>query len=286
MHGVFDPLVESIFNYGGKIIGFAGDGIVALYPIGEDPAGMRLRALASAWIVQRHLYENPQRHTIYGSYRFTAKIGLAYGKVSWGILHSDDGENATYFFRGSAVDESAGAEHFAQAGEILITRELARLAQDLIQTEPAGSHLRLNGFTIDLPDPIPAKFPAVDLETSRVFMPEEIIAQDARGEFRQVVNLFMRFPDLTNEKLAEVTRIVFELHRKYGGLLNRIDFGDKGCNMLILWGAPVAYENDIGRALNFILDLQSRLDIPVAAGITYYVAHAGYLGSVMCEDYT
>ncbi len=33
MHGVFDPLVESIFDYGGKIIGFAGDGIMALYPI-------------------------------------------------------------------------------------------------------------------------------------------------------------------------------------------------------------------------------------------------------------
>ena len=194
MHGVFDPLVESIFNYGGKIIGFAGDGIMALYPIGEDPAGTRLRALASAWIVQRHLYENPQRHTIYGSYRFTAKIGLAYGKVSWGILHSDDGEKATYFFRGSAVDESAGAEHFAQAGEILITPELARLVQDLVQTEPAGSHLKLTGFTTDLPDPIPAKFPAVDLETSRVFMPEEIIAQDGPYVFvaRPPYSLAMR----------------------------------------------------------------------------------------------
>ncbi len=57
-------------------------------------------------------------------------------------------------------------------------------------------------------------------------------------------------------------RKVFELRKKYGGLLSRLDFGDKGCNMLILWGAPVAYENDIGRALNFLLDLRSQVDIP------------------------
>src|SRR5512143_3444427 len=46
MHGVFDPLVESIFNYGGKIVGFAGDGIMALFPIGEDPKFVALSALA------------------------------------------------------------------------------------------------------------------------------------------------------------------------------------------------------------------------------------------------
>jgi predicted ATPase/class 3 adenylate cyclase len=286
MHGVFDPLVESIFNYGGKIIGFAGDGIMALYPIQEDGRHVALRALASAWVIQRGLAQNPQRHTIYGTFQFTARIGLAFGSVSWGILRSDDGGNATYFFRGSAVDDSSDAEHHADAGEILITDKLNGLLEGMIVTEPTAFLHRLRGLKTDLPTAVPADFPPVDLEVSSIFMPEEIIAQDAHGEFRQIVNLFMRFPDMSNEKLAEVTRVVFELRKKYGGLLNRIDFGDKGCNMLMLWGAPVAFENDIGRALNFILDLQSRIDVPVTAGVTYYVAHAGYLGSVMCEDYT
>ena len=117
-------------------------------------------------------------------------------------------------------------------------------------------------------------------------MPEEVIAQDLRGEFRQIVNLFMRFPDLPGDVLQELMVIVFEMRKKYGGLITRLDFGDKGCNMLMLWGAPIAHGNDIGRALNFILELQSRVAFPVTAGVTYYIAHAGYLGSVMCEDYT
>ncbi|MEP6894497.1 MAG: tetratricopeptide repeat protein [Chloroflexota bacterium] len=144
----------------------------------------------------------------------------------------------------------------------------------------------MSGFTFEMPDPAPSAFPPVDVEISRLFVPEEIITQNIRGEFRQIVNLFMRFPDLPDQKLQECVRVVFELCENYGGLVTRLDFGDKGCNMLMLWGAPVAYENDIGRALNFILDLKARVDFPITAGITYYVAHAGYLGSSMCEDYT
>jgi len=286
MHGVFDPLVESIFSYGGKIVGFAGDGIMALFPVESDAKSMALNALASAWGLQRSLLKNPERQTVYGKFRFSIKIGLASGDVAWGILRSDDRENATYFFRGSSVDESADAEHHANAGDIVITEGMSDLLEDAITTQPFGSFHRFGGFRCEVPTAPPAVLQPLDLDVARLFMPEEIIKEDVRGEFRQIVNLFMRFPDLPDEKLQETIRVVFELREKYGGLLNRLDFGDKGCNLLMLWGAPVAYENDIGRSLHLVLDLQARVDFPITAGVTYYIAHAGYLGSVMCEDYT
>ncbi len=286
MHGVFDPLVENIFNYGGKIVSFAGDGIMALFPIEDDEKTTAMRALASAWMIQHKLLEDPERQTVYGNFRFSVKIGMALGGVSWGIMRSDDETKAMYFFRGSAVDDSARAEQGARAGEIRLTGGIYALLRNEIDSSPSASFRSLNGFRRELPDPAPDDFPPVDLETSKLFMPEEVISQNMRGEFRQVVNLFMRFPDLSYEKLQAFMQIVFELHEKYGGLVNRLDFGDKGCNMLILWGAPIAHENDIGRALNFVLDLKSRVDFRITAGVTYYVAHAGYLGSAMCEDYT
>ena len=286
MHGVFDPLLESIFAYGGKIISFAGDGIMALFPIESDARSTALIALASASDIQQRLGENPGRQTVYGKFRFSVKIGLAIGDVAWGILRSEDHENATYYFRGTPVDEAAEAEHHAGAGDIIITDGMNELLKDAIRTRPLGSFHRFGRFRVEIPITTPTVFQPVDLETARVFMPENIILQDLRGEFRQIVNLFMRFPDLPNERLIEFFHIVFELQKKYGGLLNRLDFGDKGCNMLILWGAPVAYENDISRAMNFILELQSRVDFPITTGLTYYIAHAGYLGSAMCEDYT
>ena len=286
MHGVFDPLVESIFAHRGKIVSFAGDGIMALFPIESDERSIALTALASAWEIQHRLEENPWRQTVYGKFQFSVKIGLAVGTVVWGILRSEDEQNATYYFRGTPVDESAEAEHHAKAGEIIITDGMNQLLKDAIQTQPIGSFYRFGGFRIEMPVAISTVFHPIDVAAARIFMPEKIIVQDVRSEFRQIVNLFMRFPDMPNEKLNEFFHIVFELRKKYGGLLNRLDFGDKGCNLLMLWGAPVAYENDIGRALNFILDLKARVDFSITAGVTYYVAHAGYLGSTLCEDYT
>ena len=286
MHSVFDPLVESIFDYGGKIVGFAGDGIMALYPIDAGDKAVALHALASANVIQRRLAADPVRSTLYGAFPITAKIGLTIGSVSWKILLSGDAEHATYYFRGSAVNESAEAEHHARAGNILITDGLNSLLRDEIRTEPSASFHRFIEFRSREPEPAPTVFPPLDLDVARLFMPEDVIAYDVRGEFRQVVNLFMRFPDLSDETLYDFMTIIFDLRKKYGGLLTRLDFGDKGCNMLMLWGAPVAYENDIGRALNFILDLKSLVDFPITAGVTYYIAHAGYLGSTLCEDYT
>jgi len=286
MHGVFDPLVESVFDYGGKIVGFAGDGILALYPVEPDIRSTALRALTSAGVIQKRFKENPVRQTVYGKFSVSAKIGLASGSVSWGILRSTNGDQATYYFRGRVVDESAEAEHHAKAGDILLTPEMWKFLQEEIYTTPCDSFHRFNGFRLELPSPKRVVFPSVDLDVSRLFMPEEVIAYDVRGEFRQVVNLFMRFPDLSELHLRDLMSKVFELRNKYGGLVSRLDFGDKGCNLLILWGAPTAYENDIGRALNFLLDLKSQVDFPITAGVTYYIAHAGYLGSSMCEDYT
>jgi len=286
MHEVFDPLVESVLDYGGKVVSFAGDGVMALYPIETDVKSTALHALTSACVIQKRFKENPVHQTVYGSFFVSAKIGLSIGSVSWGILRSVSGDQATYYFRGSAVDESAEAEHHAKAGDILLTSEMQNLLRDEIYTTPCDSFQRFNGFRFDLPVPTRVVFPPIDLEVARVFMPEEVIAYDVRGEFRQIVNLFMRFPNLSENQLRDLMSKVFELRNKYGGLLNRLDFGDKGCNLLMLWGAPVAYENDIGRALNFLLDLKARFDFPITAGVTYYIAHAGYLGSSMCEDYT
>lgn len=286
MHGVFDPLVESVFDYGGKVVGFAGDGVMALYPVESDLKMTALRALTSAAVIQKRFKENPARQTVYGKFEISAKIGLASGSVAWGILQSAGGDQATYYFRGSAVDEAAEAEHHALAGDILLTTGMWKFLQKEIHTTPYEAFQRFNGFRSELPEPTRVVFPPVDLSVARIFMPEEVIAYDVRGEFRQVVNLFLRFPNLSEVHLRDLMSKVFELRNKYGGLLNRLDFGDKGCNLLMLWGAPVAYENDIGRALNFLLDLKAQVHFPITAGVTYYIAHAGYLGSAMCEDYT
>ena len=80
--------------------------------------------------------------------------------------------------------------------------------------------------------------------------------------------------------------IVFDLQERYGGYFLRPEISDKGFNLLMFWGAPVAYETDIERALNFILDLALQSALPIRAGITYLSAYAGFMGAPLREDYT
>ncbi|MEW6402051.1 MAG: tetratricopeptide repeat protein [Chloroflexota bacterium] len=286
MHNVFDPLVGSIFEQGGWVVGFAGDGITALFPIGNDVYAVARRAVAAAWTIQQRMAANSVQHTVYGSFNFAVKIGLAEGDVEWGILASGAGGQATYYFRGEAVADSVEAEHRARAGDIILSRSLRDALVDEIETEPLASFSRLTGVKNELPLPAAVDLPSVDREISRLFVPDGVIAEGVRGEFRQVVNVFLKFPEFDDEQLQSFMQKVFSLQQRYGGLLSRLDFGDKGSTLLMLWGAPVAYENDVSRALNFVFDLQAGMDFPISVGVTYYIAHAGYLGSTLYEDYT
>ena len=286
MHSVFDPLVESIVAYGGFVVGFAGDSIMALYPAETDLELAAQRAVASALLIQQRFQENSEMQTVYGSFTFSAKIGLAGGMATWGILRSRDGDQATYYFRGSAVAESAYLQKQTPAGQILISPDLQHLLDEQVITDALPYGRRLKAYQGPDPGQLAIALPEVDVDQTSLFMPRDVITNDIRPEFRQIVNLFLRIPDVSHESLQRMMWAVFELKNKYGGLVSRIDFGDKGCNLLMLWGAPVTHGNDIGRALNFVLDLRSRLDFPITAGITYYISHAGYLGSSIYEDYT
>ena len=286
MREVFDPLVQAIFAQGGMIVGYAGDSVTALYPIETDEWTAARRAAASAELIQQELKAKPVYETAYGGFHISAKIGLATGSVSWGILRSRTGEKATYYFRGDAIDEAARAEHQARAGDIILTGAIRELLGTDVETEPSAAFHSLSRVAGHLPAARPVALPPVEAAIASVFAPEEVITQDLRGEFRQTIHTFLRIPDLADEQLQEFMHTFFDLQARYGGLIDRIDYGDKGCNMIVLWGAPVAYENDINRALNFILDLQAQMDFPVSAGVTYYISHAGYIGGRLFEAYT
>jgi class 3 adenylate cyclase/tetratricopeptide (TPR) repeat protein len=286
MRAVFDPLLLTIFEQGGAIIGLAGDGLMALFPFEEDEDHALLQALTSAWRMQQQLHAQPERQTAYGNFPISAKIGLSIGEVEWGILHNREGDKSTYFFRGPAVDEASAAEHHARAGEIVLTERLCDCFDGLVTQPRYEQFCLLENLTIPLPPAQLVHLPPINIETARRFLPNSLLDEDWRSEFRQAVNLFICFPTIRDDHLPGLVYALFDLQKRYDGLFTRLDFGDKGCNTLIFWGAPVTHQNDIGRALNFVTDLQARLDFPLQAGVTYHISRAGYMGGELHEDFT
>ncbi len=285
---VFDPLVESVFQQGGFVTNFAGDAFAAVFPSPSSSADQARHALAAAWRMQQAMISSAEQATPYGNFSLSVKIGLSLGQVNWGIVSSADGNRAAYYFQGPAIDGCANAQKLAQAGQVVVDAAVFEAAgSTVVAGESIDDHVLITSLSEDLPGPSSVDLGQIQPDIVNRFFPPEASQSEFSGELRQATNMFISLPTVrTVDQLQAFMQMIFELQDHYGGLLNRLDFGDKGANLLLFWGAPIAHENDLLRALNFILDLQSQTVIPVSAGITYGIAHSGYSGGALAGEYT
>jgi class 3 adenylate cyclase/tetratricopeptide (TPR) repeat protein len=287
MHKVFNPLVRCVYEQTGFIPTLAGDALTALFPFDSSFTDAHLRALAASWCIHQHMQVHKDYPTAYGTFKVSVKMGLSVGEVRWGIVTSADKSRATYYFQGSAIEGCTSAEKQAKAGEIVLDSGFTAQLGGSIKTASVGNYYSLLEVKASLPTSQDIEPYQHETEFITHFFPQVLSKQPYRGEFRQVVSMFISLPTVrTEEQLDIFMQSLFALQDQYGGLLNRLDFGDKGSHLLLFWGAPVTFENDIERALNFILDLQIQTSIPINAGITYRIAHAGYAGGEFREEYT
>jgi class 3 adenylate cyclase len=284
---VFDPLVQSVFEQGGFVTNLAGDAFTAVFPTDETSNDAYFRALVAAWQMQQVMSDSGRHRTPYGDFDVSVKVGLSAGDVAWGVVSSVDKKRSAYYFQGRAIEGSAEAEKLAVSGEVIADAALFEKLRSLVTAVPVEDHFRITTVNGDLPTPLPVNVPTVNPEFLARFFPPEATSTNLSGEFRQVASMFVSLPTVrTVEQLQMFMQIIFELQDRYGGMLNRLNFGDKGASLLLFWGAPAAHENDVTRALNFILDLQSETVVPVNAGITHGTAHGGYSGGALAGEYT
>lgn len=284
MQAIFTPLIEAVYQRGGYINGFAGDAFTAIFP----GRGVRAksRAVDAAWAMRSALSQFETVKTPLGTFAFAGRVGVASGSVNWGIV--GNAERRTAYFRGAAIDRCAEAEHIASDGEVVLTQEVAAVLANKVVTTPRGAFVRLETVSSPLSLGNPALFlDEGNLETAAAFRPRALLTTPVKGEFRQVITVFVNLKDNPPPaRLKRFMRRCFALLGQYDGYLCRLDFGDKGCNLLLFWGAPTSHENDIERALNFLLRLADKSDISLRAGVSLRQAFAGFCGSYRREEYT
>jgi len=288
MAALFNPLVESVYERGGFIASFAGDAFTAVFLKTATDSGAE-RALATALAIQNHFARHGAHVTAYGAFELGAKVGLAVGEVEWGLLASDDHQRAAYYFKGEAIDACAWAEQQAAGGEIVLSPEAYAVLNEQVTIDASSEYFRVVTAQPREPDLAALSFVPETPAPADVarFFPSDLITSTVRGEFRQVVAVFINlYGDPSHTDLERVAREVFRLQAQYGGYLNKLDFGDKGGTLIMLWGAPMSYENDLARALNFVLDLCAFSPVRLRVGITSRLCYAGFTGAALREEYT
>lgn len=283
LNSIFHPIVQEVYDHGGFISTFAGDAFTALFPLQATDAV--LHVVQTAFFVSEFFAQNRLVETKYGRFELGAKVGLGAGWVDWGILGQ---EMHAYYYRGEAVDECAASEHHAGRGEIVASRAIARLLAGQATTSPVGDDFaRLVEFeAVVLPKL--RRLPRPSRQSLAPFVLDAVIDLSQRAEFRNVGSLFLSFDEpADDDALNAFTSQVLDLSHRYGGYFNKMDFGDKGGIMLLLFGAPTSYEDNVARAANFLLALRAEvMGVRWRAGLTFGTVYAGIMGGEERCEYT
>lgn len=302
LNSYFRPMIDLIQSYGGIIGKFGGDAMTVLFPYsGSTRTSTVRRAIQCAVEMQANMHQYEAIPTSAGTFGLAMKAGLAMGTT----LATNVGDldvRLEYLIAGNLLDLCADAEHHATKGEVVIHNDLLQYAGELeiVETREQYTCIAALKTPVDkaplkaldaIPDSLHTRF--------SIFLHPIIVERMQSGqeqfinEHRKVTVLFVSFsgfdydhdPDVVvklQDYLSQVIRIV----SRYDGYLNKVDMGDKGSKYIVLFGAPLAHENDEERALLCALDLSRIVDVPAKIGINTGFVFSGQVGSPVRQEYT
>ncbi len=301
LNAYFSEMITIIRRHGGMIAKFGGDALTAVFPFSPDEEKQTaLRAIACALKMQDAMQAYTAIETSAGTFGLGMKAGLACGPLFRTVV-GDAAVRLEHVLAGEALDWCAEAEHHASRGEVVIHTGMAQAAPEAPVGERRGDFLlvtqepayRLGETILPLEDPPPQLVP-----TLAAFIHPSIAQRLAQGqttfinEHRKVTVLFLRFDGfayddpLVGVRLQSYFAHIISTVERYGGYLNKIDMGDKGSKAIILFGAPIAHEDDAGRALRCALDIRTLPQASVHIGINTGYAFCGQVGSPERQEYT
>lgn len=282
MSRIFTPVVTAIYQRKGFIAGFAGDALTAVLPGCSEVEQLFGLSLEIREIFHQ---QNPQK-TKYGEFFLSVKIGLSAGEVKWGIIGEDD--HKAYYFRGKAITGCASAEKLCEQGDIIFDINLAGYTQaGTIEYHERGEEYYLLDNVQQTKDKsLLPKLQPVSFEIAEKFVGKEVIQNPKRGEFRDVVSVFISFNEnIDSDELTSFVREIIRQTDAYKGYFESIDFSDKGGIILVVFGIPLSFENNIERALLFSLLLRYTFTDMIKLGLTFGTVYCGLKGSEIRSTY-
>ncbi|GAB1467365.1 hypothetical protein MASR2M64_00300 [Candidatus Cloacimonadota bacterium] len=261
LNGYFGKLSDVVYRNGGDILKYGGDSCLIYFHALNDPS--KIKAICDE-VDLLCIELDAQYKTEYG-FGFSVHGGATIGKFYLNIV-GDISNHLAYYLYSHQISQlySVIEEKFRKSIGFL-------LPDTPIEIHPDAEVLNYNV----LPE---------------MFVPKAIIqhlqSEDVPSELRNAVILFLHLAPAEGEEIPldhyqqyylEVMRWVDE----FGGVINKIDFTEKGYMILILFGIPFARADDVERAF---LCAQRLVDKPAnnlncKIGITNSNIYCGFIGS-------
>lgn len=295
---IFSRIVKTIHNRGGFITHFAGDGFFALYEYSDSRSQniQMFNSFNSALSIQNLFKDKPFYSTPLGDFEFAIKIGISCGEIDWGIT---DNSIRSFYFKGNGIKQAVIAESRALKNEIIFDDYINRITDknSIISENIDNSFFRLKKVTAILNN-APQLSDSIQPVTKEIFIKNfisgSVFSVKDPGEFRYVAPVFLSYEGLNNEEgINKFISYTGEEINKYNGHLKDIEFADKGNLIVCFFGAPVSTENNISKALDFVINIfqtSSKVinnpELKLKAGITYGQVYSGIIGGEEYAQYS
>ena len=313
----FTAMIRVIHEMGGAVSHFYGDAMSIYFP--DDDGRAAARALACAQKMQQLMLTSfnrvetsrpPEKNPFF---QLTIKIGVGYGNCQE-LVVGDPERSLEFVLTGTAVDEAAQAEKQAVSGQVIASRSVLEQAgftamadfEQFVPEQFQAPELRpvLDWSKLDKENQkrLAAVIPAF---AHRAIV--QRLVNSSRGtlaEHRPVTSMFVQFEfvgDEDDSSAIETAVMGQQLHHYYewackmvtrfgqeNAKVNRVLTGDKGNQLHIIFGAPVAPDAP-DQAVRCALALQREKPDFIAAqkiGLTVGKVFAGPVGSTSRQEYT
>jgi len=300
LNRIFERIITILNSSGGSVYKFGGDAVTVFFPAEKCTAE---KVLLAAMQVIQAMTEYQQMETISGKCEINIKIGIASGRVIIGQVGFDQ---LDYFIAGEALDQACICEHNSKKNEIVVNREFfvhstaehfreinescllliltAEQQQRILAAEKKESNSIITESSIK----------NIHLFSRSILLDREKTGEIEKGELRNCTVIFLSFDGIdygdnfNYPLLNEFYILTADLVNKYGGFINKIDLGDKGSKIIILFGAPVARENNEELALRLVGQIRENLPsgISIRIGINSGGIYFGVIGSENRQEFT
>ncbi|HVF24784.1 MAG TPA: adenylate/guanylate cyclase domain-containing protein [Anaerolineales bacterium] len=303
LNDYFGRWITIISEYGGDIVKFAGDALLAIWPADPKTGDMRDAVLQAAGCAL-------EAHNILRGYQtaegnpLVIRTGIAAGSVQavhlGGML-----QRWEVLVVGDAISQVSVTMQQAAPGTIVLSPSAQELLKKTTYGKPLGqAYLTLLGLystarKIDSNQKL-FQAPQEAVTALGTYIPGAIRERLAAGqigwmaELRNVTVLFINFPDINHEISLEIAQDVMHQLQStlyhYEGSVNDNFVDERGATLLAAFGLPpFSHEDDALRGTLAALEIQQKMGakgLRVSIGIASGRAFCGSIGNASRRKYT
>ena len=297
----FGRIIDIVEHWGGDVVKFAGDALIALWPAHERNDDAIAAATASATTCALELQRELNNYSVGEDLRLAMKVSVGAGTVSCAHLGGVY-ERWEFLLAGPPLEQVGVANGLAAAGDVVVSAE----AMALIRGDIAAEALADGAFRVSGPfDSAAPAAAALDIlpraaAALRRYIPGAIRARldadqtDWLGEQRRLSVIFMNLPSFNaNTPVAAADGAMKALQMalyRFEGSINKISVDDKGASLIAVLGLPpLGHVDDPERAVRAAIAMRQGLNAAgheCAIGITTGLAFCGSIGNARRREYT